>query len=1081
MTVDSTMLRSLEWRCIGPHRGGRATAVVGHPTNPMLFYFGACNGGVWKTEDGGTYWENVSDGFFATASVGAIAVADSDPNVIYVGMGEACIRNDVSSGDGVYKSTDGGQTWKRLGLAQTRHIGKIQVHPQDPDLVYVAALGHAWGPNEERGVFRSNDGGGTWDKILFRSAKAGAIDLSMDPNNPRSLYAAIWEVYRTPWTISSGGPDSSLYRSTDGGDTWVELNGNPGLPTDLMGRIGVAVSPAQSNRVWAMVEAKQGGLFRSEDGGEAWELVNDTTGRGRPWYHTHIVADPCDPETVWVMDVLLHRSTDGGHTFFPVPAPHADYHDLWIDPRNPQRMISANDGGAMITFNGSRSWSSIYNQPTAPFYHLAVDNRYPYRVYGTQQDNSAVSVPSKNEKGFIHPGDCYATGLSESGHIAVRPDNSDIVYSGCIGMLPPGIGDLHRADHATANHAELRTVWPEDFYGWAPKDQKYRFQWTYPIVISPHDPNLLYVAGNHVFRSFNEGKSWEVISPDLTRNDPSKLGIQGGPITVQGVTGADNYCTVFAFAESPHKPGVLWAGSDDGLIHLSQDEGKSWDEVTPSDLPEWTTIANIELSPHDPAAAYVAAYRYKLDDYRPFLYRTNDYGKTWQKITRGIPDDDFTRVIRADPVRRGLLYAGTETGLYLSFDDGESWQRFPGNWESLPGRNLPVVPIYDLTVKNDDLVVATHGRSFWILDDITPLREMSDHAAEASVHLFKPRPTYQDAGTPALYLRTILGPLPAPPGWVDYPLAGVVGAGSYENRRPDGSTYRVHIDAGDNPPRGVLVSYLLKNKPEGEVTLTFLDARGGQITSFTSGNEQAGENEKVSTSLSAQQVPAQPGMNRFVWDTRYPAAIPLPGDPAPNWPVPNQGPEAPPGTYQVRLTVDGQDSTETFEIVMDPRVVASQEEFEERFDLLARIRDKLSETHEAILRLRAVRQQAEVWERRAEGQADVTEAAQRLHQKLSAIEGELVQTKVQGALDITKYPVKLSVKIRGLAGAVASVLGAPTQQSWDVFENLSGRINEQLKRLEDLMRIDVAAFNDLVRQADLPPIISGAETTPDEQ
>ena len=623
LNVDPELLRTLEWRCIGPHRGGRVVAVAGHPSERMTFYFGACAGGVWKTDDGGTYWENVSDGWFNTAAVGAIAVSDADPNVIYVGTGESCIRGNVSHGDGVYKSTDGGKTWANIGLEDTRHIARVRVHPRDPEVVYVAALGHTFGPNRQRGVFRSRDGGKTWEHILFRSENAGAIDLSMDPNNPRILYAAIWEARRTPWSLTSGGPDSSIYKSTDGGDTWDELTNNPGMPEGLKGRIGLAVSPARPDRVWAIVEAEDGALLRSDDGGATWERVSeDRALMQRPFYYHHVFAHPQDPETVWVLNLKAWRSDDGGRSFTQVSTPHGDNHDVWIDPRDPERMIEGNDGGACVSFNGGASWSTIYNQPTSQFYHLATDTQSPYRVYATQQDNAAISVPSRSHKGAILWEDCYSVGSSESGHIAVRPDNPNIVYSGAIGSAPGGGGVLLRYDHSTGQ-ARIITVWPEMYYGgWGAKDLKYRFQWTYPMVISPHDPNVLYAAGNRVFRSVDEGTSWQTISPDLTRNDASKLEPSGGPIT-KDVTGAEHYCTIFSFAESPHEPGVFWAGSDDGLIHISRDGGDSWEDVTPKDLPEWATVSMIEVSPHDRATAYVAATRYKLDSLVKSLFRSN--------------------------------------------------------------------------------------------------------------------------------------------------------------------------------------------------------------------------------------------------------------------------------------------------------------------------------------------------------------------------------------------------------------------------------------------------------------------------
>ena len=663
------LLGAVRWRCIGPPRGGRVVAVTGDPVNPMVFYFGACAGGVWKTTDGGSYWENVSDGFFNTASVGAIAVAGSDPNVIYAGMGESCIRGDVTYGDGVYRSTDGGQTWTNMGLSDTRHIARVRIHPANPDLVYVAALGHAYGPNEERGIFRSRDGGNTWERVLFRSENAGAADLSLDPNNPRILYASIWETRRTPWSLSSGGPESGIFKSVDGGDSWTEITDNPGLPGGLKGRIGVAVSPAKPGRVWATIEAEDCGLYRSDDGGDTWELVSDNRDlQGRPWYYQHVFADPQDPDTVWILNYQCWKSVDGGRTFNRVTTPHGDDHDLWIDPNNPRRMIEGNDGGACVTFNGGESWSSIYNQLTGQFYHLTTDNQFPHRVYGTQQDNTAISVPSRTHKGAIPWGDCYVVGNSESGHIAVHPQDPNTVISGAIGSSGGGGGNLLHYDHATGQ-VRIITVWPELYTGWGAKAMKYRFQWTYPIMFSPHDPQTLYVAGNLVFRTTDLGSSWEAISPDLTRHDPTTLEPSGGPIT-KDTSGAEIYATIFAFVESPHQPGVFWAGSDDGLVHLSRDNGATWDPVTPGDLPEWTLICMIEVSPHDPATAYLAATRYKLDDTHPMLYKTTDYGQTWTSITAGLPQDDYTRVVREDPTRPGLLYAGTETGVYAVIQSG---------------------------------------------------------------------------------------------------------------------------------------------------------------------------------------------------------------------------------------------------------------------------------------------------------------------------------------------------------------------------------------------------------------------------
>ena len=1090
MQVDQALLKSLEWRGIGPPRGGRVVAVAGDPRDEMTFYFGASGGGVWKSTDGGAYWENVSDAFFKTAPIGAIAVSESDPNVIYAGMGEACIRGNVIHGDGVYRSTDGGSTWAHIGLEDTRHIGRVRVHPQNPDLVYVAALGHAFGPNQQRGVFRSRDGGTTWEQVLFRSENTGAIDLSLDPNNPRVLYAAFWQTIRTPWTLSSGGPESSIYKSTDGGSTWTDLSDRPGLPKGIKGRIGVAVSPARSGRVWALVEAEEGGLFRSDDGGETWERISeDRDIRQRPWYYMHVFADPQDPETVYILNLRMWKSTDGGRTFTQITTPHGDNHDLWIDPRNPQRMIEGNDGGACVSFNGGASWSSIYNQATSQFYHVTTDTQFPYRVYGTQQDNSAISVPSRSSKGAIPWTDCYVVGSSESGHIQVRPDNPNVVYSGAIGSAPGGGGVLLRYDHGTGQ-TRIITVWPESYGGYGAKDLKYRFQWTYPILISPHDPNVLYVTGNHVFRSTNDGHSWEPISPDLTRNDPTKMEPSGGPIT-KDTTGAEHYCTIFAFAESPHERGVFWAGSDDGLVHISRDDGRTWDHITPPDLPEWTTVTCIEPSPHDPATAYMAATRYKLDDFRPFLFKTSDYGRTWQPIGNGLPAHAISRVIREDSVRRGLLYAGAEVGVFVSFDDGASWQSLT--------TNLPAVPVHDLVIRDGDLVAATHGRSFWIMDDVTPLREITEDIVGAQVHLFPPRPTYRTRPLPGAGF---------PPGPGKNYSVGLGGQVTFvEKKKPAGETERVFLDAGKNPPDGVIVTYYLKEQPQGEVRLTFLDAQGNVIKTFSSKEKEAEQQSRVEATPAdvtpeaaetvtegaeaepieltpelapdqEQRVAKEAGTNRFVWNMRYPDARKVEGDKTTERSI--SGPPASPGRYQVRLSVDGQEYTESFEIVKDPRVTATQEDFDAQFALHRRILDKLSETHDAINRIRSMRDQVEAWERRSEGQQaarPVADAARRLKQSLTAIEEELIQPKASGQLDTINYPTKLNAKLASLTAVVVAADFAPPQQAHDVFQDLSSQVDAQLQRLQQVTDTEVAEFNRLVREADLPavaPVVKAA-------
>ncbi len=1077
-TVNPDLLKSLEWRCIGPHRGGRVVAVAGHPTERETFYFGSTGGGVWKTADAGVTWRNVSDGFFKRASVGAIAVAPSDPNVIYAGMGECCIRSNVSHGDGVYRSTDGGKTWTHLGLEATQNIARERVHPENPDLVYVAALGHVYGPNPDRGVYRSRDGGKTWERILFKNEQTGAIDLVMDPTNPRILYTAFWDAQRMPHGLRSGGPGSSLYKSTDGGDTWVELTRNPGLPKGLWGRVGMALSPARPDRIWAMIEAEGGGCFRSDDGGATWEKVSEEGNlRQRPWYYMHIVADPADAETVYVLNVQLWRSHDGGRTFRDMPSPHVDHHDLWIDPQDPRRMILGCDGGACVSFNAGLSWSTLYNQPTAEFYHVTTDNRFPYRVYGAQQDNTTMSVPSRSDAGPITQAEWYEIGGGESGYIAVRPDDPDVVYAGSYQ------GYLTRYNRRTRQKRDI-SVWPEYGLGAGAKDLKYRFQWTFPIVISPHDPNVLYVTGNHVFRSTDEGHSWEVISPDLTRNDPSKLEPSGGPITRDN-TGAEYYCTIFTFAESPLERGLLWAGSDDGLIHVSRDGGKTWENVTPADLPEWALVSIIEPSPHDAATAYVAATRYKHDDFRPYLYRTNDYGRTWGKITEGIAENHFTRVIREDPGRRGLLYAGTEVGIYVSFDGGASWQPLGGNF--------PVVPVHDLAIRDNELVVATHGRSFWILDDVTLLHQLADGLPEAPARLFRPRDT----------VRWRSG---APP-WASIDLKDYTEANKYApsggivttyalKKKPDGKIEPVYLDCGQNPPEGVIVHYFLKEKPTAEITLSFLDADGKLLREFKSKPEEpakaegepsggAGETAAAAGSGEAKQdeekkdteprIPAEAGLNRFAWNLRLPGPSKIDG--AVLWGQDVPGPAVPPGRYQVRLQVGDQTWTQPFGLIADPRLEGAQADLEEQFRLASQVRDKLSETHDAINRIRGIRRQVEEWERRVKDRPEaetVKRAAAALKPKLAAIEEELIQVKARARQDNLNYPIKLNAKLAVLMGAIGSSDTRPTRQAYEVFEVLSGAVDRQLEALRAVEAEELKAFNEVIRETGVPAVVPAA-------
>ncbi|MEA2597603.1 MAG: hypothetical protein QOF01_4072 [Thermomicrobiales bacterium] len=1060
---SGALLNKLQWRLIGPFRGGRSVAGAGDPNDPAVFYIGTTGGGIWKTEDGGQYWRNVSDGFFKRASVGALAVSHSDPNVIYVGMGETTIRGNVSHGDGVYKSTDGGRSWSHLGLAATRNIGKVRIDPRDPDRVYVAAFGHAHGPNPERGLYRSKDGGETWELVLSRGDKAGANDLSLDPKNPRIIYASFWEAHRGPYSLTSGGEGSGLFRSTDGGTTWTDLTDKPGMPKGLKGKIGVAVSPAKTGRVWAIVENENGGVFRSDDGGETWEKLNDDRRlRQRAWYYSHIYADPLDAETVWVLNVEMFRSVDGGKTFNSVPAPHGDNHDLWIDPANPRRMILANDGGGTVTYNGGIGWSSQYSQPTSEMYHVTVDSRLPYRVYGSQQDNTSITVPSRSNHGVITRTEWHEIGGGEAGYIATHPDNPNIVFAG------EYQGYMTRYDHSTGQARNV-SVWPEEYSGSGAEAYKYRFQWTYPIIISPHDPNTVYCGGNHVFRSNDEGSSWEAASPDLTFNDPETLGSSGGPITKDN-TGAEVYGTVFTLAESPKQQGVLWAGTDDGKLHVSQDTGKTWTEVTPADLPDWTLMSIIEASPHDPAVAYLAANRYKHDDFHPYLYKTADYGKTWTKITGGIPEDDFARVIREDPERRGLLFAGTETGIYVSYDDGVNWQRLGGNF--------PVVPVHDLLIHKNDLVIGTHGRSFWIFDDMTLFRQLAGTApAPDATHLFTPRETIRYGSMFTFGHAPVTG--------LNYAFAATqVPAYDYK-KMPDGEIKVKWLDAGENPPDGVIVHYTLPDDAPGDVSLTFLDDAGNELRTVKSKKPEDDEKKEDEFPPKAEgqeekdedpYVPAKKGLNRFVWDMRLTPAtkIATKGGDQPG----RTGPKVVPGCYQVRLEANGQSQTASFRIVKDPRQSTTDEEFRAQFDLINRINQKHDEMNKAVNQIRAARTQAIEWARRVketDAEEKVTTAAKALSEQLDAIEGELLQMKIKSDQDNLNYPAKLNAKLAALAGMVGNADAAPTKQAGELYESLARQVDEQLAKLATVLDKGVAEFNAVVSGAGVPAV--GATTT----
>ena len=1002
--MPSSLFDTLEWRSIGPFRGGRSCTGTGIPGDRQTYYFGACGGGVWKTTDAGRSWNNVSDGFFG-GSIGAVAVAESDPNVIYVGTGEKTVRGNVSSGDGVYKSTDAGKTWKHIGLKESRHVGRIRVHPTDPDVVYVAAMGHLSGPNEERGVFRSEDGGATWEKVLYANEHAGAVDLTFDPTNPRILYATTWRILRTPYSLESGGEGSGLWKSTDGGDEWTELSRAEGLPQEgPLGIIGVTVCRSRPDRVYAQVEHEEGGLFRSEDAGETWAKVNsDRSLRQRAWYYTRVVADPVDPDVVYALNVGFHRSKDGGKTFGRISVPHGDNHDLWIDPADPKRMIQTNDGGANVSFDGGETWSAQDMQPTAQFYRVTTDNHVPYRIYGAQQDNSTVRILSQGPRGSITERDWEPTAGGESGHIAPHPLDPDIVYGGSYG------GFLTRVNHKTGERRNVN-VWPDNPMGWGAKDLRYRFQWNFPIFFSPHDPTILYAAGNVLFKTTNEGQTWTAISPDLTRDDDSKLGPSGGPITKDN-TSVEYYCTIFAACESPHEPGVLWAGSDDGLVHLSRDGGKTWTDVTPEGLPEWTQVNGIEPHPTEKGGLYLAGTRYKLDDFEPYLFKTLDHGATWTRIDEGIDREHFTRAVRADPVRPGLLYAGTERGVYVSFDDGARWQSLQ--------LELPIVPITDLALKEGDLIAATQGRSFWVLDDLHHLRQLEPALADKATHLFAPEATVRSGGG-----------------------------------RSRGGGAR-----GQNPPSGVVLRFRLQEEPadDVEVALEIVDASGETARRFST-------KEKDDGKLEVEQ-----GMNRFEWNLRYDDAKEVDGMIL--WSGGVSGPRALPGEYTAKLSV-GEEVHETTVVVRkDPRSTSTEDDMAAQFRFLMAARDKLTETHEAIERLREVRGQVDTVLSRADGHEELETLGGDIKTASTEIEEALYQTKNKSRQDPLNFPIRLNDKLAGVAGAVAS--GGdypPTDAQRAVYRELSEKIDVQLERLGSLEKSEIVEFNKKAMELGVPHV-----------
>ncbi|HSL70798.1 MAG TPA: hypothetical protein VK864_11190, partial [Longimicrobiales bacterium] len=1013
-SVDTAFFGGLSYRSVGPVRGGRSIAVAGSSSRPYEYYFGATGGGVWKTNDGGTTWRAVSDRSFGSSSVGAIGVCEANPDVVYVGMGEVAFRGNIMQGDGVYKTTDGGGAWTHVGLPESQAIGRIRVHPTNCDIAYAAVLGHSFGTHPDRGVYKTTDGGKTWNKILFKSDRTGAVDLSLDASNPDVLYAGFWQVQRSPWGMESGGPEGGLYKSTDGGATWKELTKNPGLPKGLWGKIGVSVSGADPNRVYALIEADSGGVFRSDDGGNTWTRTNDERKlRQRAFYYTRIYADPKEKDVVYALNTGFYKSTDGGKTFptsFRVP--HGDNHDLWIAPNDNKRMINSNDGGGNVSVNGGQTWTD-QDYPTAQLYHITTTNHVPYWVCGAQQDNSTACMPSR---GWPQMAGLVAVGGGESGYIASDPENPDIFYAGNYG------GFLTRYDYATGQ-SQVVNVWPENPMGHSSSDIRERFQWTFPIVFSRKGPKTLYVGSQHVWATTTDGKSWTRISPDLTRHDPKTMGPSGGPIT-KDQTGVETYATVFAIAPSPHDQNVIWAGSDDGLVHVTRDGGKNWANVTPRELPEFSRISLIEVSPHRPGAAYVAAKRYQLDDRQPYIYKTENYGQSWTRIVNGIANGHYVHAVREDPVRQGLLFAGTEHGVYISFDDGANWRAF--------NRNLPQsVQVPDLAVKDNDLVIATHGRSAYVMDNITSLRQINPTVLAANAHLFDP------------------------------------------------------VDAVRGLDQSVAVNYYLKSSGQ-KVDIDIVDARGALVRSFSSadtaaagggrggrggGGGEGGEEGGGRFGGGGGRVTNRAGVNRFTWDLRYPGPTTFPNMIL--WAAGTQGPRAIPGDYAVRLRIaNTQPFTQQFSIKMDPRAPhVTQADLQAQFDLAMRVRNRTSEANEAVVRIRNVKTQIDDRMKKA-NDSKLGDMANQLKEKLSRVEEELYQVRNQSNQDPLNYPIKLNNKLAALLGAVEGVEGRPTAQSYEVFKELSARLDQQLTWLNGIFNTDVPQFNERwLKPRNLDPVV----------
>ena len=1002
-TFSESLYDGMQWRSIGPFRGGRAGTVSGVLNNPNLYYMGTAGGGVWKTTDAGNTWSCISDGYFG-GSIGAVAVSESDPNVIYVGEGEQTLRGNVSSGNGVWKSLDAGESWQFIGLEESEHISRIRIHPTNPDLVYVAAIGNLWKPNETRGVYRSTDGGKSWKKILYESNKAGAGDLILDPNNPRIMYAATWEMKRNGYRMDSGGPDSKLFKSTDGGDSWTDISKYAGLPKGPWGIVGITVSPMDSNRVWAIIEAENGGVFRSDDAGKTWKKINENRSlRQRAWYYSRIYADTQNKDKVYVMNVSYGVSTDGGNTFKLKNAPHGDHHDLWIDPHNNNRMVIADDGGAQVSNDGGENWTTYHNQPTAQFYRVTTDNAFPYRIYGAQQDNSTVRINNRSSGSAITERDWEPTAGGESAHLAPDPNNSDIVYGGTFK------GYMMRQDHSVDQTRSVN-VWPDNPAGSGAEVMKYRFNWNFPVKFSIHDDNTLYAGSNYLHATTNGGQTWKTISPDLTRGLPETIKSSGGPIT-QDNTGAEFYSNLFAINESPLEKGVIWVGSDDGLIHISRDNGANWENITPPEgiSPKLNMINCIDPSPFQKGTAYVAATSYKFGDYTPYLYKTSDYGKTWKVITQGIKVNHYTRAIRSDKVREGLLYAGTEWGMYVSFDDGASWAPFQ--------LNLPITAIRDLHVRDNDLIAATHGRSFWMIDDLTPLHQLSKEMAGADFHLYQPDKAYriQQSG-----------------GW----------------RKPNTKL------VGENHPNGAIINYYIKDyKPTDSVSVAILEMDGSLIQRFSSKVKKA---DKLDPSAD-KPLKVSSGGNRLIWNMRYPGFQAFKG--MVFYSSPNNGPKAVPGNYKVQLNYNGKISEQVLTLVKDPRLPNTEKEYQDQFDFLIAVRDQVSKANKAIISIRNVEKDLAYLKGKTGVKKALKEMIAEFEKKLEVLENNIHMTKNQSFQDPLNYGIRINNRLAFLMADSQRGDYPPTDQAREFFSEVTKELNVELSALDALMEDYVPKIN----------------------